>query len=164
MAAGGGPAAPAPWALPHRTSAAPHARLPLLANHLIGPSYVSLDDALVLHGWIPEITSVTPRPSRTLSNSYGRFSYSHLPLRVYALGQQLGDGPDGLCYLIASPTKALVDRLVLSRNLAPLSRAAMGQWLLEELRLDEGLLSELSQGPLEVCPISPGGLPAAEVC
>ncbi|MCS5704695.1 hypothetical protein NZK27_00675 [Synechococcus sp. FGCU-3] len=59
--------------------------LPLLANHLVGPSYVSLNYALALHGLIPEgvaeITSVTPRPSRTLSNSYGRFSYSHLPLR-----------------------------------------------------------------------------------
>ncbi len=109
---------------------------------------MSLDDALALHGLIQEgvaeITAVTPRPSRTLSNRYGRFSYSHLPLRFYALGQQLGEGPDGLCYLMASPNKALVDRLVLSRNLAPLSRAAMGQWLLEDLRLDEGLLSELS--------------------
>jgi hypothetical protein len=122
--------------------------LPLLANHLLGPSYVSLDFALALHGLIPEgvaeITSVTPRPSRTLTNSYGRFSYSHLPLRFYALGQQLGEGPDGLCYLIASPTKALVDRLVLSRNLTPLSRMAMREWLLEDLRLDEGLLSGLS--------------------
>jgi hypothetical protein len=64
-------------------------------------------------------------------------------LRSYALGQQLGEGPYGLCYLIASPTKALEDRLMLSRNLAPPSRAAMRQWLLEDLRLDEELLSEL---------------------
>ena len=61
-----------------------------------------------------------------------------------ALGQQLGEGPDGLCYLIASPTKALVDRMVLSQNLASLSQVAMLEWLLEDLRLDEGLLSGLS--------------------
>jgi hypothetical protein len=121
-----------------------------LTNHLLGPSYVSLVYALALHGLIPEgvaeIKSVTPRSSRTLSNSYGRFSYIHLPLPLpfYALGQQLGEGPDGLCYLIASPNKALVDRLALTRNLAPLSRAAVRQWLLEDLRLDEGLLSKLS--------------------
>jgi hypothetical protein len=129
--------------------------LPLLANHLVGPSYVSLDFALAIYGLIPEgvaeITSVTPRPSRTLTNSYGRFTYKHLPLRFYALGQQLGEGPDGLQYLIASPTKALVDRLVLSRNLAPLSQAAMRQWLLEDLRLDEELLSELSLEEIRRC-------------
>jgi hypothetical protein len=102
------------------------ASLPLLANHLYGPSYVSLDYALATYGLIPEgvaeITSVTPRPRRTLSNGYGRFTYSHLPLGFYARGQQLGEGPDGLRYLIASPTKALIDRLVLSRQLGPLSR------------------------------------------
>lgn len=44
-----------------------------------------------------------------------------------------------------------MDRLVLSRNLAPLSRAGMRQWLLEDLRLDEGLLSELSLEEIRLC-------------
>ena len=129
--------------------------LPLLANHLVGPSYVSLDFALALYGLIPEsvaeITSVTLRPSRVLTNSYGRFTYKHLPLRFYALGQQLGDGPDGVSYLIASPTKALVDRLVLSRNLPLLSQTAMRQWLLEDLRLDEEQLGALSLAEIRRC-------------
>jgi hypothetical protein len=64
--------------------------LPLPTNHLLGPSYVLFDYALALHSMIPEgvaeIISVTPKSSSTVSNSYGRFSYSHLPLRFYALG------------------------------------------------------------------------------
>lgn len=129
--------------------------LPLVANHLYGPSYVSLDYALANHGLIPEgvaeVTSVTPRPSRRFTNSLGLFSFSHLPLRYYAIGQQLGEGADGICYLIASPTKALCDRLVLSRQLLPLSRAAMREWLLDDLRLDEDRLSELSLGQINQC-------------
>jgi len=73
--------------------------LPLVANHLYGPSYVSLDYALALHGLIPEevaeVTSMTARPSRSFTNSLGRFSYSHLPRQFYAIGQQLGEGPGG---------------------------------------------------------------------
>ena len=52
--------------------------LPLLDNHLYDPSCASLDFALAWHGLIPEgvaeVTSVTPRPSRRLSNTLGRFS------------------------------------------------------------------------------------------
>lgn len=47
------------------------------------------------------------------------------------MGQALGESDDGLSFLIASPAKALCDRLVLSRGLALLSRGAMQQWLLE---------------------------------
>jgi hypothetical protein len=53
--------------------------LPLVANHLYGPSCVSLDYALAWHGLIPEgvveVTSVTPRPRRILQNARGRFIY-----------------------------------------------------------------------------------------
>ena len=105
--------------------------LPLLANHLYGPSCVSLDFALAWHGLIPEgvaeVSSVTPRPSRLLSNGIGRFSYHHLPLPYYAVGQELGQSRDGLSFLITSPAKALCDRLVLSRALPLLSPQAMQQ-------------------------------------
>ena len=129
--------------------------LPLVANHLYGPSYVSLDYALALHGMIPEgvaeVTSVTARPSRSFANCLGRFSYTHLPLRFYAIGQQLGEGPAGERFLLASPTKALCDRLVLSKQLTPLSRQAMGDWLLDDLRLDPDSLAALSLEELGHC-------------
>ncbi len=128
--------------------------LPLVANQLYGPSYVSLDFALAWHGLIPEgvaeVTSVTPRPSRRISNDLGRFCYRHLPLRYYAVGQTLGEGVGGLSFLIASPAKALCDRLVLSRT-GPLSREAMRQWLLDDLRLDPELVGELDLGDLRTC-------------
>lgn len=127
--------------------------LPLVANHLYGPSYVSHDFALAFHGLIPEgvaeVTSVTPKPSRSFSNGLGRFSYQHLPLRFHAMGQCLNHTADGFGFLMATPTKALCDRLVLSRELPPLSRTAMGQWLLEELRIDPDLLAHLSLGELD---------------
>jgi len=129
--------------------------LPLLANHLYGPSCVSLDYALAWHGLIlegvSEVTSVTPRPSRRLSNTLGRFSYQHLPLRYYAVGQELGQASHGLNFLIAGPAKALCDRLVLSRGLPPLSRGAMRQWLLEDLRLDPDELARLNLGDIRAC-------------
>jgi hypothetical protein len=129
--------------------------LPLLANHLYGPSCVSLDFALAWHGLIPEgvaeVTSVTPRPSRVLRNARGRFSYHHLPLRYYSVGQELGASDDGLSFLITSPAKALADRLVLARNLPPLSRSAMRQWLLEDLRLDPQVLGEMDLSDVGAC-------------
>jgi len=129
--------------------------LPLLANHLYGPSCVSLDFALAWHGLIPEgvaeVTSVTPRPSRLLSNGIGRFSYHHLPLPYYAVGQELGQSRDGLSFLITSPAKALCDRLVLSRALPLLSRQAMQQWLLDDLRLDPDRLGQLDLSDLRAC-------------
>jgi len=129
--------------------------LPLVANHLYGPSCVSLDFALAWHGLIPEgvadVTSVTPRPSHRLSNALGRFSYHHLPMPYYAVGQELGVSDDGLSFLIASPVKALCDRLVLSRRLPLLSTAAMRQWLLEDLRLDAELLGQLDLADIHAC-------------
>lgn len=129
--------------------------VPLVANHLYGPSCVSLDFALAWHGLIPEgvadVTSVTPRPSRRLSNALGRFSYHHLPLPYYAVGQELGASDDGLSFLIASPVKALCDRLVLSRGLPLLSRPAMRQWLLEDLRCDPERLGQLDLADLSSC-------------
>ena len=137
---------------PLRTSPA---CLPLLANHLYGPSYVSLDFALAWHGLIPEgvaeVTSVTPRPGHLHSNALGRFSYHHLPLRYYAVGQELGQSADGLSFLMASPAKALADRLVLSRSLPALSRRGMQQWLMEDLRLDSEQLGELNLFELRAC-------------
>ena len=129
--------------------------LPLLANHLYGPSCVSLDYALAWHGLIPEgvveVSSVTPRPSRRLQNALGRFSYQHLPLPYYVVGQNLGQSAEGLSFLITSPAKALCDRLVLSRGLGALSRETMRQWLLEDLRLDAELLGQLDLADIHAC-------------
>lgn len=52
--------------------------LPLVANHLYGPSCVSLDYALSWHGMMPErvheLTSVRMRRGRVLNNALGRYA------------------------------------------------------------------------------------------
>ena len=97
---------------------------------------------------------MTLKPARRISNGLGRFSYHHLPLRYYGIGQQLGVDVAGLSFLIASPTKALCDRLVLSRQLPVLSRTAMRQWLLEDLRIDPEGLVQLNLGLIGQCQAS----------
>ena len=56
----------------------------LLANHLAGPSYVSLETALSHWGLIPEqvfeTASATTGRSKSYRTQVGRFSYVHLPL------------------------------------------------------------------------------------
>ena len=53
--------------------------VPLCANHIYGPSYVSLHWALRWYGLIPEkvfrMTSVTSQPSKTFKTPLGYFDY-----------------------------------------------------------------------------------------
>src|ERR1700676_3418089 len=63
----------------------------LLANHLKGPSYVSMETALSHWGMIPErvfeISSMTTSRSIVYNTTVGRFSYTHLRLPYYSFGQ-----------------------------------------------------------------------------
>jgi hypothetical protein len=136
----------------HRSAAL---SLPLVANGLFGPSYVSLDFALGWHALIPEgvaeVSSVTPRRSRHYANAIGRFSYSHLPLDLYGIGMRMEKTPDGSSFLIASPEKALCDKVLLTRNLQALSVAGMRAYLMEDLRLDSDAVSTFDISILEQC-------------
>lgn len=124
------------------------ASLPLLANLLYGPSYVSLEFALSRHGLIPEgvfdVTSVTLKRSRVVTTPLGRFSYLHLPLPVYGLGIRMEQRQDGVSFLLASPEKALCDLVMLTRRLPLLTVPAMRAWLLEQLRMDMELLRAMN--------------------
>lgn len=96
--------------------------LPLVANTLYGPSYVSLEFALSRYGLIPEvvhqITSVTIRRGKNYDTSLGRFSYQTLSTKVYPLGMRSIKNDTGHFYLMASPEKALCDMLMLTPNLS----------------------------------------------
>lgn len=96
--------------------------LPLVANALYGPSYVSLEFALSHHGLIPEavhqVTSVTIRRGKTYDTVLGRFSYQILPRKVYPIGVQSVKTDRGHFCLMASPEKALCDMLMLTPNLS----------------------------------------------
>jgi predicted transcriptional regulator of viral defense system len=84
-----------------------------LAQHIYGPSYISLESALSWHGWIPEavhtVTSASFRKSKEFNTPVGIFGYDHIPQRVfYAEVDRFADGPQD-AFLIASPLKALAD-------------------------------------------------------
>ncbi len=94
---------------------------PLVANLLYGPSYVSMDYALYHYGIIPErvveVTSMTTRRGKVYNLSIGRFSYTHSSVDFYRLGIDRIENTDKTGFLMASPEKALCDKLVFTRNL-----------------------------------------------
>lgn len=62
----------------------------LLANHILGPSYISRESALSFYGLIPErvfgVTSVTIKAARNYQTSLGVFSYTRVFLPYYSFG------------------------------------------------------------------------------
>lgn len=129
--------------------------LPLLANALLGPSYVSLEFALSWHGLIPEgvreVSSVTSRRGRLFETPLGRFSYSHVPLAWFAIGVRMEAGSEGLSFLMASPAKAICDKLVLTRRLQAVSVKSMRVFLFEDLRLEAESVRALDQRVIRDC-------------
>ena len=121
--------------------------LPLVANHLYGPSCVSLDYALAWHGLIPErvheVTSTCGRRGRVITNALGRFSYTAVPAALFPVGITLARLNGGPSFLIAGPEKALCEKVLVTRRLEAASRGAMEVFLFEDLRLDDTALGSL---------------------
>ena len=121
--------------------------LPLIANHLYSPSYVSKETALRHYGLIPEhvytITSVCINRSRTFENSLGRFTYDLLPLEYYRLDIDLCT-ENGVCYQIATPEKALADMVVLSSGVRLRYLNETRTYLEDYLRIDMDELAKLN--------------------
>jgi predicted transcriptional regulator of viral defense system len=84
-----------------------------LAQHIYGPSYISLESALSWHGWIPEavyaLTSVSLGKSKEFDTPLGVFSYVPAPQKVFYIGVERLTDEDGNVFLMATPIKALVD-------------------------------------------------------
>lgn len=110
-----------------------------LAGPIYGPSYVSFETALAWHGMIPEgvteILSATVKRAATFENAFGRFRYLAVPKAVYPIGVTRVTGSD-LPFLIASPTKALADRI--AREPGFRSMAEVGRWI-EGMRIEPGV-------------------------
>ena len=119
----------------------------LLANHITGPSYVSLDKALSYYGLIPErvyeVSSMTIKSSRNFTTPMGLFSYTHLSLPYYSFGIKQAMLSDDQYALVASPEKALFDKIVTTRGITLRSQKNVISYLLEDLRMDEDGLKEL---------------------
>lgn len=118
----------------------------LIANILYGPSYVSIDYALAYYNLIPErvlkISSVCSKPSKNITNTIGTFTYKHMPLPYYSYGIS-SDCNTGLCYLMASPEKALCDKLVGTSGINLRSVKETMELLINNWRIEEDDLKQL---------------------
>ena len=129
--------------------------LPLIANALSGPSYVSLDYALSLYGLIPEgvfeITSVTTSRSKKFDTQIGLFSYSYSKPELYEIGvvQQSTSGNKN--FLIASPEKALCDKLILTKNLGVNSINSMESFIVDDMRVDTDYFADFDISIIKQC-------------
>lgn len=119
-----------------------------LAQHVHGPSYVSLESALSWHGWIPEavhaVTSVSFKKSREFKTPLGIFSYDRVPQRVfYSEVERLADA-SGNVFLMARPLKALVDYVyVRKRDWAGIEP------VVSDLRIEPEELEQITGGMLD---------------
>ncbi|REA63758.1 hypothetical protein DSL64_04845 [Dyadobacter luteus] len=125
----------------------------LLANHLLGPSYISFDTALSYYGLIPErvfeISSGTTKVARQFQTPVGSFSYTRLPLPYYSLGIQTLSIAEKQNVIIATPEKALFDKVAYSAGIILRSQTAAAEYLLDNLRMDEHQLKELNTDAME---------------
>ena len=119
-----------------------------LAASIYGPSYLSFDFALSYYGLIPEavynFTSATfgKRRQKEFTNYFGTFTYRDIPKAVYPYGILLKEGK-GYCYQIATPEKALCDKLYTVEPLYTLK--ALKAFLFEDLRIDEKEFAKLNK-------------------
>ncbi len=129
--------------------------MPLVANLLYGPSYVSLDYALHYYGLIPErvveVTSMTTRRGKMYDLSIGRFAYTHSPQSLYPVGIERIANADKSCFLMASPEKALCDKLLFTRKLNIVSAKGLAELLFDDLRIDEEFLARFDEKVIEGC-------------
>lgn len=120
----------------------------LIANHLWGPSYISQETALSYWGLIPErvyeINSVTTKTTKHYKTSAGRFTFRHAPLPYYAYGLKMVQLSPKQNILIASPEKAVCDKIVLTAGIQLRSIPQTTSLLVEDLRMDEDQLQELN--------------------
>ena len=112
----------------------------LIANHLYGPSYVSLQTALSFYKLIPErvhtVSSMTIKRSRNFSTPLGNFEYVGIPKEYFAIGIRQEIVKNDYAYLIATPEKAICDMIVQTAGLRLQSIKALQLYLEEDMRID----------------------------
>lgn len=121
----------------------------VLANIVYGPSYLSMESALSVHGWIPEAVhssvSVSLGRARTFETPLGFFDYVQIGQHPFLAAVESRRDSSALPpYLVAKPLKAIAD-YVISHGL---------DWtgaepLIDSLRIDEENLSSLKSEDFE---------------
>jgi predicted transcriptional regulator of viral defense system len=112
----------------------------LLANQILGPSYVSAESALSYHGLIPErvysTTSMTTKASRQYMTPVGAFTYTRLSLPYYSFGIRSIKLTKQQTVMMASPEKALLDKIITTAGVEFRSVASVLSYLESDLRVD----------------------------
>jgi len=125
----------------------------VIANHLRGPSYVSLESALSYWDLIPErvyeTSSVTTKTTKTYQTLLGRYSFQHLSTPYYSFGIRSVRLTEQQTALIASPEKAVCDKIVLTAGVILRSISQTMDFLMEDLRIDEEQLQTLDVSAIE---------------
>ena len=125
----------------------------ILANLVYGPSYISLDYALQHYGLIPErveaVTSITTGRSRSFSTPVGLFTYRSVPLKAFRVGMDRVEMDEGRAFLIATPEKALADKIQSDRGAGNQTQKALTAYLENDLRVDMTRLAGLDPKSLD---------------
>jgi hypothetical protein len=125
----------------------------ILANLIYGPSYISSDYALQHFGLIPErvesVTSVTTGRSRRFLTPVGLFTYRMIPLRAFQIGMDRIDIGDGRSFLIATPEKALADKLCEDRGTGLHTQRGLADYLERDLRVDLAAVRDMNSDDLD---------------
>lgn len=112
----------------------------LMANHIYGPSYVSLHYALRYYGLIPErvytVSSMTTKHSRVFYTPLARYEYVHVDEKVFPIGIKEETMENGESFMIATPEKALCDLISNIPYLNLRYKKEIMIWLEEDMRFD----------------------------
>lgn len=113
----------------------------LLANHILGPSYLSMESALAHYGLIPEkvfaVTSMTTKSSRKFQTSIGLYTYTNLPLPFYAFGLATVNLSRDQQAIMAIPEKALCDKIATTAGIILRSQSSARDYVFGNLRMEE---------------------------
>lgn len=110
-----------------------------LAELIWGPSYISFESALSHHGWIPEAvyttSSACTKKGKNIATPIGLFSYEHIPTDAFSIGIH-HQNDNNVCFLIATPWKAISDLIYARKKKWPNCRA-----LCDDLRIESESIS-----------------------
>lgn len=124
-----------------------------IANILYTPSYVSVESALSFYGLIPErvftVSSMTFKASKRFSNSIADFEYIKISTAYYAFGIKRIELREGQFALMASPEKALMDKIIRTSGVNIRSEIAARKFLFDNLRIDEDLLKTFKSNEMK---------------
>ncbi len=126
----------------------------LIANHIYGPSYISMESALSYYGLIPEqlydITSVTTKSTKEYITERGCFSFIKSPIALYKIGI-VSEQVNNHSFLIASKTKAICDKIIFTKKINIRSQKELVIFLEDDLRIDLEELNDLDLTEIDEC-------------